>query len=225
MAFFIFSTWFGSAFCFLRVFLFGKAKHKRKHRKLPRPTFSFRTLTTFTNITNLRDKLPPPPATYTKARNFGNFSRLLEKNFSGKRVRNESTIYFYFFTFGLYWRLCRWSGGVTRYTTCRSFFCMRLITKTCCECTRDARYKSEVKDSFPEKKIPKSRQKKTMSWDAFFNNDDARGLKSGTSTPRRMSLSKSSTISRFGSNAMVMLLRLLAKKWRFSRYTSRARAF
>jgi len=53
----------------------------------------------------------------------------------------------------------------------------------------------------------------------------ARGLKSGTSTPRRMSLSKSSTISRFGSNAMVMLLRLLAKKWRFSRYTSRARAF
>ena len=54
---------------------------------------------------------------------------------------------------------------------------MRLITKTCCECTRDARYKSEVKDSFHKivsrKKIPKGRQKKTMSWDAFFNNDDA----------------------------------------------------
>ena len=58
---------------------------------------------------------------------------------------------------------------------------MRLITKTCCECTRDARYKSEVKDSFHKivsrKKSPKvaskARQKKNMSWDAFFNNDDA----------------------------------------------------
>ena len=31
---------------------------------------------------------------------------------------------------------------------------MRLITNTYCECTRDARYKSEVKDSYPEKKSP-----------------------------------------------------------------------
>ena len=36
---------------------------------------------------------------------------------------------------------------------------MRLITNTYCECTRVARYKSEVKDSYPEKKN-KSRQKK-----------------------------------------------------------------
>ena len=50
---------------------------------------------------------------------------------------------------------------------------MRLITNTYCECTRDARYKSEVKDSYPEKKSPKVARKKTMSWDAFFNNDDA----------------------------------------------------
>ena len=54
---------------------------------------------------------------------------------------------------------------------------MRLITKTCCECTRDARYKSEVKDSFHKivsrKKSPKVARKKTISWDAFFNNDDA----------------------------------------------------
>ena len=32
---------------------------------------------------------------------------------------------------------------------------MRLITNTYCECTRVARYKSEVKDSYPEKKSQK----------------------------------------------------------------------
>ena len=54
------------------------------------------------------------------------------------------TIYFYFFTFGRYWRLCRRLEDVTSFSTCWSFFCVRLITNTYCECTRDARCKSEV---------------------------------------------------------------------------------
>ena len=52
---------------------------------------------------------------------------------------------------------------------------MRLITNTYCECTRDARYKSEVKDLYPEKKSPKlaskTRQKKMSELDPFFNDE------------------------------------------------------
>jgi len=46
---------------------------------------------------NLRDKqTTPPPATYTKVRNFGNFSRLLEKKTIGdQRIK----IGFYFLTY------------------------------------------------------------------------------------------------------------------------------
>ena len=54
---------------------------------------------------------------------------------------------------------------------------MRLITNTYCECTRVARYKSEVRDSYPEKKFPKvaskTVKKKNMSRHTFFNDDDA----------------------------------------------------
>ena len=68
---------------------------------------------------------------------------------------------------------------------------MRLITNTYCECTRDARYKSEVKDLYPEKKSPKlaskTRQKKMSELDPFFNDEalvkgiakDSKRLRSG----------------------------------------------
>ena len=59
---------------------------------------------------------------------------------------------------------------------------MRLITNTCCECTRCAHHKSEVKDLFHKvvsrkkgvcrPKSPKFARKNT-SWDPFFNDDDA----------------------------------------------------
>ena len=81
---------------------------------------------------------------------------------SGKRVRIESMFALCFFTFGRYRRQCRRSGDVTSFTTCRSFFCVRLITNTYCECTRVARYKSEVsrkKKRVSTKKVQNSPEK------------------------------------------------------------------
>ena len=50
---------------------------------------------------------------------------------------------------------------------------MRLITNTYCECTRVARYKSEVsrKKSVSRPKKSKTRQKKMSELDPFFNDE------------------------------------------------------
>ena len=55
------------------------------------------------------------------------------RDFWKKKRRRRSKIGFYFFTFGWYWRLCRWSGDVTRLNKCRSFFLPHLGTGTCFE--------------------------------------------------------------------------------------------
>ena len=41
---------------------------------------------------------------------------------------------------------------VAMFNKCRSFFCARLSTNTSCKCTRVTRCKSEVQDSYPEKR-------------------------------------------------------------------------
>ena len=66
---------------------------------------------------------------------------------------------------------------VAMFNKCRSFFCARLSTNTSCKCTRVTRCKSEVQDSYPEKRRvstekSESRQKKILSWDPFFEDND-----------------------------------------------------
>ena len=71
----------------------GKKLDSRSTSASPPHTTSLTPRTRFLHELNeLKRQTNPPPANYTKVRNFGNFSRLLEK-------RRRSKFGFYFFTY------------------------------------------------------------------------------------------------------------------------------